>query len=369
MNAENAYKDKICPRWRDFGKLFHRTFASSMIKGLASNFRKSNSVTMSKSKNIDDITVFSLGKIDRISKIGLLIYTRFFPYQHYFIITFPFFALLIKENLLIESWWSLSYLLPLFFSMIAGFACNELCDSKTDDFSNNVIKRGEVSRKDAKTVITLSIIGSTISALFIYQSLVTIILLIIYNFSSLAYSGLKLRFKTTLLGPFSASFSLWTGPALILLADFSLWTRTSIGLLWGIFLVFSAHEIHHQLYDYSEDKHMDVKTLTTRIGKRNTLIFSTIISITGFIFLLYSMYFNIQLIYIAIFSSFLILYMIFQYIIVQKRHAILLFNLPVKAILITFACIYLGFSSLFTILILMVFFGEISGLIRWFKIS
>ena len=321
-----------------------------------------------KSKHSDNTSGSSLGKKDRISKISLLIYTRFFPYQHYFIITFPFFALLIKENLLIESWWSLSYLLPLFFSMIAMFVYNELCDSKTDDASNNVIKRGEVTRKDAQIVIILSIIGSTISALFIYQSLVTIILLSIYNFNALAYSGLKLRFKATLLGPFSASFILWAGPALILLADFSLWTITSIGLLLGVFLVFSAHEIHHQFYDYLEDKHMNVKTLTVRIGIKNTLIFSTMLSITGLISLLFGMYFNIQSIYFVIFSSFLFLFMIFQYIVVRKRHAILLFNLPVKAVLITFACIYLGFSSLLTVLILMVYVGEIVGLVGYFKI-
>lgn len=334
-----------------------------------SNFVKSNLVAVNKSKHPDNINGLSHGKIDRISKIGLLIYTRFFPYQHYFIITFPFFALLIKENLLIESLWSLSYLLPLFFSMIAMFVYNTLCDSETDDISINAIKQGKVSPKDAKIVIILSIMSSTISALFIYQSIVTIVLLCIYNFNSLAYSGLKIRFKTTLFGPFSASFILWTGPALMLLADFSLWTRTSIGLLWGIFLVFSAHEIHHQLYDYSEDKNMDVKTLTVRIGKKNTLIASTIFAIIGFIFLLFCMYFNMPSIYIAVFSSFLFLYMFFQYITVRKRNAILLFSFPVKAILVTFGCIYLGFSSLFTILILMVFFGEISGFIRWFKIS
>jgi 4-hydroxybenzoate polyprenyltransferase len=313
--------------------------------------------------------LMSPGKIDRISNIGLLIYRRFFPYQHYFIVTFPFFALLIKEHLLIESWWSISYLLPFFFSLIAMFVYNELCDSKTDDVSNNVITRGEVTRKDAKIVIIFSTISSTITALFIFRSLATIAILCIYIFNSLAYSGLKIRFKTTLLGPFSASFILWTGPALILLADFSLWTMTSIGLLLGTFLVFSAHETHHQLYDYSKDEHANVKTLTVRMGKRNTLIFSTIIAIIGLISLLFSMYLNIASIYIGIFSSFLILYMIFQYIVVRKRQAILLFHLPVKAILIVFACIYLGFSSLFTVLILMVFVAEITGLIRFMKIS
>jgi 4-hydroxybenzoate polyprenyltransferase len=327
-----------------------------------------NVYSLEEIEDSDNINVFSLGKIDRISKIGLLIYGRFFPYQHYLIITFPFFALLIKENLLIESWWSLSYLLPVFFSLIALYVYNELCDSKTDDISRNVIKRGEVSRKDAKIVIGFSIISSTISALFIYQSLATIALLCIYNLNSLAYSGLKIRFKTTVLGPFSASFG-WIGPALILLTDFSLWNRTSIGLLLGTFLVFSAHETYHQLYDYSKDKHMNVKTLTVRMGKKNTLIISTISAIIGFIFLLFGMYSNIPSIYIALFSSFLFLFMIFQYIVIKKRQAILLFNLPVKAILITFACIYLGFSSLLTILILMVFVAEITGLIRFMKIS
>ena len=252
---------------------------------------------------------------------------------------------------------------------MALYVYNELCDSEIDDISRNYIKRGEITRKDAKIVVISLILISTITAIFIYRSLTTIALLSIYNLNCLAYSGLKIRFKTTPLGPFSASFILWVGPALILLADFSLWTQTSIGLLLGTFLIFSAHEIHHQLYDYANDKNMNVKTLTVRIGKKNTLIFSTIISTIGFISLLYSIYLNIPSIYIAIFSSFLILYMIFQYIVVKKRQAILLFNLPAKAILITFACIYLGLSSLFTILILMVFVGEISGLIRYMKIS
>ena len=379
----NTCKDKKSyPRWKDVGKLFHRTVASNMISGLigkgrgfyqkdrnTSNFRKSNLVAMSKSENTDDVNVFSPGKKDRISKIGLLICTRYFPYQNYFIVTFPFFALLIKEHLLIESLWSLVYLLPLVFSMIAGFAYNTLCDCETDDISRNYITRGEVSRKDAKLVTILSIIGSTILALFIYQSLAIIVLLIIYNLNNLAYSGLKIRFKTTLLGPFSTTFSLWTGPAFILIANFSLWTQTSVGLLLGIFLVFSAHEIHHQLYDYSADKHMNVNTLAVRIGKKNTLIFSAIISIMGFISLLYGMYFSIPSIYIVIFSSFLFLYMILQCIIVRKKQSILLLYLPVKAILITFACIYLGFSSLFTVLILMVFFAQIPGLVKWYKIS
>ena len=379
----NTCKDKKSyPRWKDVGKLVHRTVALNMISGLmgkgrgfhrkdgnTSNSRKSNLVAMSKSEHTDNSNVLSLGKKYRISKIALSIYTRFFPYQNHFIVTFPFFALLIKEHLIIESWWSISYLLPLVFSMIAGYVYNTLCDSEIDNSSRNYITRGLVSRKDAKIVTILSIISSTILALFIYQSLTTIVLLTIYNLNNLAYSGLKIRFKTTLLGPFSTTFSLWVGPAFILLADFSLWTRTSIGLLLGIFLIFSAHEIYHQLYDYSEDKQMNVKTLAVRIGKKNTLIFSAVISIAGFVSLLYGMYFLIPLIYIAVFSSVLFLFMVFQYIIVREKQAILLSYLPVKAILIAFACIYLGFSSLLTVLILMVFFAQVQGLIKWYKIS
>jgi hypothetical protein len=65
VNVGNTYKDKKgYPRWKDSGKLVHRTVASNMVGGRIgkgrvvhhkdgnkSNFRKSNLVVMSRSKH------------------------------------------------------------------------------------------------------------------------------------------------------------------------------------------------------------------------------------------------------------------------------------------------------------------------------
>src|SRR3989337_822692 len=110
----------------------------------------------------------------RLKVIALLMYRRFFPYQHFFIITFPFFALLISHhNISPENVLFLCYLLPCLFTLMALFAYNELCDKDIDPPEKNLITRGELLKDDAILFTALSVLFAIISAIAIYRSPLT----------------------------------------------------------------------------------------------------------------------------------------------------------------------------------------------------
>lgn len=304
----------------------------------------------------------------RLKVIALLMLRRFFPYPHYFIIVFPFFALLISHNVSPENVLSLYPLLPCLFTFMALFTYNELCDNDTDPPEKNLITSGKLLKDDAILFTALFILLAIISAIAIYRSPLTIVVFCSNVFFSLAYSGLKIRFKTTTAGPFVASYILWVAPSLILLTNFSFWNPVAISLLCGIFLVFAAHELHHQIDDYTLDKKMKVKTLALRIGIKKTLLISGIVSSFGFLLVIYSMCLSLQYLYVVLFASLISLFVLFQSVLANTRSVLITGNIPVKLFLATYACIVLSLPLLLTLLILLVFSAEIYNYVQYYRI-
>ena len=302
----------------------------------------------------------------RLTAICLLIGGRAFPYTHFFVATFSFLALLIASNIIsLGDFHTLFYLIPCFFTLLALYPHNELCDKEFDPPNKNMITRGEVLEDDALLSSVLFTLLAIISAVVLYKSLLTIGVFCSYVVFTLAYSGLKLRFKTTIAGPFVASYILWVGPSLILLTIFSFWNNITISLLLGIFLVFSAHELHHQIDDYISDKKLNARTLAVRFGIKKSLFISGILTIVGFLLILYSMYFSIQYFYVVVFAFFISLFVVLQSIMASTRKVLVINNIPTKLILTSYGCIILGFSSLITLLILMISVAEIPPVILY----
>lgn len=310
----------------------------------------------------------SNGTRDRLLPVARLMYRRFFPYPHYFILTVPFFALLLSNTISIGAVMGISYLLPCVFALMAMFAYNELCDADIDPVEKNIITSGKLQKNDAILFIVFTTLCAIISAMFFYDSITTFIVFCSYVFFCLAYSGLKLRFKTTLAGPFVASYILWAGPSLLLLTEFSFWNNIALSLLIGIFLVFSAHELHHQIDDYPGDKKMNVRTLAVRFGPKVAFIISVLLSVAGFLFMLYSIYFSVNYSYFVLFASLFSFFIVFQTILASTKSLLVTVNNPVKLSIIAYAGISLGFPSLLTLLILIVFLAENYGFIQCWTI-
>lgn len=306
---------------------------------------------------------------NRVLSIGRLMLRRFFPYPHYFVITLPFLALLISFGILPITISSLYYLVPCVITLMAMFAYNEISDIDIDPPKKNMISSGKLLKTDAIVFTVLSVLVALISAVAIYKSPLAILAFCSFVFFSMTYSGLRIRFKTTLAGPVVASYILWVAPALILLTEFSFWNPVSISLLCGIFLVFTAHELHHQIDDYLSDKEMNVKTLAVRIGTKKALYIGSISTSIGFLFILYGVYSSLHSLVFLLFMSLLYCFVILQIVLARKKSVLITGNVPTKFVLVTFSCISLGFSTLLTLLILMVFVAEIyGGFIQYWKI-
>ena len=162
-----------------------------------------------------------------------------------------------------------------------------------------------------------------------------------------------------------ASYILWVVPSLLLLIEYSLFNPVTICLISGIFLIFSAHEIHHQIADYMGDKQTNVKTLTVKIGLKKAFLISNITSSLGFLLIAYSMYVSLHFSYFVFFAPLILLFILLQNIIATKKSIILTGNIPVKTVLIAFGVLSLGLSPLMMLLILTVFFAEIYRCVQY----
>ena len=213
--------------------------------------------------------------------------SRVFPYGGYLITIFPFFAVLIHNDLIVSPW-SLLLIIPFIPAMAAGFIYNTICDANKDPKEKNAITRGDFTKNNAFVVVIVSIIISFLIFLLTYTSKLSLIFFIFYIFLWLAYSGLKLRFKESLIAPLIASFVLWVGAPFILFTEFNYFDFTTILLWLGLFVIYIGHEIKHTTIDHDMDLEYNCKTFAVRCGKKTSTIIEYIALIAGYIFLLIS---------------------------------------------------------------------------------
>ena len=316
-------------------------------------------IKMSKKK-----TLLLLRARAQVKAVARLLYERYFPYPHLLVVAFPFFALLISNGVIsADNGLPIFYLLPCLFTLMALYVYNDLCDSKTDTIEKNPISRGELQKNVAVLCTVLFTLFAVVSAVAIYRSPLAIGVLFSFIFFSLAYSGLKTRFKTTMAGPFVASYVLWTAPSLALIAEFSFLNNVAVCLLCGIFLVFTSHELHHQIGDFALDKEKKVKTFAVKFGLKKAFLFTIILSVSGFLLLGYSIHLTGARLYAAVLPL-IPLFLFFHILLAFTKHIIIKPNIPVKLILIAFACEVLEFPPLLTLLVLLIFLAEIYSYVQ-----
>ncbi|MDD1774509.1 MAG: UbiA family prenyltransferase [Methanobacterium sp.] len=238
---------------------------------------------------------------------GLFRAARMFPYLNNLIMVFPFYMILFVNGY-INSAYSLLLVLPFIGAITAGFMYNTICDAPFDPKSKNPITRGDITEKTTRKGIILSIIVSLLLFVLFYKSYQAFILFSLYIFLWFAYSGFKIRFKETFLGPFIASFMGFLIP-FILLVNFNFFNYPSILLLISYFLIYLAHEIKHTVVDYDEDKVNNIKTFAVIVGRGFSSIIEYLLLIISTVLLLVSSYsignaeiFNIIFAFLFLFS-------------------------------------------------------------------
>ena len=124
--------------------------------------------------------------------------------------------------------------------------------------------------------------------------------MLLYIFLWLSYSGIKIRFKESILGPVVASIGFFVLPSVILLTEFNSFSFGSILLILGLFMIYFAHEIKHTIIEYGLDLSFDCRTFAVILGKRNANIVEYGSIIVGFFFLLASIYYFVPNLYIIV---------------------------------------------------------------------
>lgn len=170
---------------------------------------------------------------------------------------------------------------------------NTLCDADKDPKEKNPITQGAVSKKFVLTAIILSFLLSLFFTVLIYSSKAAIILTLIYIFLWLSYSGIKIRFKESIVGPVVASIGFFVLPSVMLLSQFNYFSFGSVMLILGLFMIYFGHEIKHTIIEYELDLSFDCRTFAVILGKKNANIVEYISLIIGYIFLLASIYYFI----------------------------------------------------------------------------
>jgi 4-hydroxybenzoate polyprenyltransferase len=294
---------------------------------------------------------------------GLYMAARKFPYGQYLITVFPFYAILILNGF-INSLYSLLLLLPFIAVMVAGFMYNTICDAPTDPKEKNPIGRGDISKRNTLIGMILSIIASILFFILLYKSYVAFLFFLFYIFLWLAYSGSKIRFKETFLGPLIASIVLFIGTPFIILLEFNYFNYSSILLLLGLLVIYIAHEIKHTIKDYDVDKSYNCKTFAIIFGRKYSSITEYLLLTTGFVFLLgssyligNSYYFNIIFLILVLISIILLFYYGIKtnYNIENDLYNYMPYIIT-RVFIIVYACLVLNLSPLLILFIIWISF-------------
>ena len=225
--------------------------------------------------------------------------TKSLKYGPYLVTMFPVFALLFYNGL-INSPWSVAYIIPFIPAFAAGFMYNTVCDAKMDPAEKNPITSGAISKRLVLTSAVILFLVSILLLLLIYSSETAWLLFLVLIFLWFSYSGLKLRFKESILGPIIASIGFFVLPPAILLSEFNFFSFESIMLILGIFLIYLGHEIRHTVLDYESDLSFNCKTFAVILGKKNSTLIEYITLIMGYAFLLVSIYYFIPDLYLTL---------------------------------------------------------------------
>ena len=198
--------------------------------------------------------------------MGLRILWRHFPYTEMLAVFMPIYAFAynakgfrVPQVLLL--------LVPFIFAFAAGFTYNDIADTADDPYvKTNPLVRQQITRRQAQIALVASLIISFASFYLQYRDIVARIVFPIYIFLCLAYSGLGIRFKETYFGPAVASFIIWTGGPLILAIEFDMLSWELWGFVSGVWLIYTAREIHHMVGDYNCDRESGYRTFAVRLG-------------------------------------------------------------------------------------------------------
>jgi 4-hydroxybenzoate polyprenyltransferase len=215
---------------------------------------------------------------------------RHFPYLTISAQYFPLFAYLYARGE-IDSPAALLMLAPFVFSSAAGFAYNNLADRRDPPFKLNPIADGRLTASQARALILFCIASSFGAFALLYRSPWAWLVYLLYIFLGFAYSGLGLRLKETLAGPFIAAFVIWTAGPLILALEYNqLGDETIASLLGAIYLIYVGREVYHTLIDYENDLRAGYRTFAVRTGSitRRTMLFLAVSA--GALCLLWSLY-------------------------------------------------------------------------------
>ena len=184
-------------------------------------------------------------------------------------------------------------LLPFIPLFAAGFMYNTLCDADKDPKEKNPVTQGAVSEKFVLIAIILNFLLSLFFVILIYSSKVAIILAVLYIFLWLSYSGIKIRFKESIVGPVVASIGFFVLPSVMLLSQFNYFSFGSIMLILGLFMIYFGHEIKHTIIEYELDLSYNCRTFAVILGKKDANIVEYVSIIIGYFFLLASIYYFI----------------------------------------------------------------------------
>jgi 4-hydroxybenzoate polyprenyltransferase len=219
---------------------------------------------------------------------GVLTIMRHFPYTELLVVFFPFYAYLITLGY-ITSPSALLLLVPFILTNAVGFIYNNIADVN-DPRAKNPIVAGDITLRQAQAVFILFFAASIISFVLQYTSLTAWAIFFVYYFFGLAYSGLGLRFKESVVGPFVASFIIWVGGPLVLTTEFNVFNVITVGLLLGTFFVYIGRETYHTIIDYYNDLKSRNQTLAVTLGLRGAYAVKDITFLVGSTLFLSSMY-------------------------------------------------------------------------------
>lgn len=184
----------------------------------------------------------------------------------------------------------LALLLPFIFGHAAGFAYNNLEDDGDPAFRGNPVEQGQIDPQTVRWMVIGLLLLSLVTFALFYSRWQAWLAYIIYVLLGLAYSGLGLRLKESLLGPFVAAYALYTaGPLAIALDKLPSWAPGAIGLLVGVYLVFVGREIFHTYIDRENDLQTGYQTFGVRLSIKTQLISLALACIGGSLVLAWSM--------------------------------------------------------------------------------
>jgi len=189
---------------------------------------------------------------------------RHFPYVGISAQFFPLYAFLYAAGE-IDSPAALLLMAPFVFSHAAGFAYNNLADRGDPAFKKNPIAEGMISVTQARWIIAACTAVSIALFGLLYRTPGAWLCYLLYLLLGFAYSGVGVRLKETLAGPFVAAFTIWAaGPWALALEYDQLGEQAILSLLAAIYLIYLGREIYHTIIDFENDLRAGYRTFAVR---------------------------------------------------------------------------------------------------------